>query len=352
MAPILRTQRIRTCLGFLACVITFPSGCKRSGDDSSTPTGRAVLTLYCSVDEQFARPIVAMFEKQHGIRVNAIFDTEAGKTTGLINKVIAESRSGRPRADVFWSGELFGTIRLARAGLLAPYSPATAADIPDRYRDPDSRWTAYAVRGRVIAFDPARAPEETRPWRWDQLADPKIASMSALANPLFGTTRGHVASLFALWGEAKARDFLEALRAGGIQIVDGNSTAVRAVMDGRAMFAATDTDDVWVARRAGASLDAIYPDLGDGGTLLIPSSVALIANHPGDNAASRKLIDYLLSAAVEKSLALSDSRNIPVRQALREELGLAWPPESQLSFEAIADWLEKSDAAVRDILLK
>ncbi len=335
------------------CLVLVGVGCKRT-DSPTTPSDSAskTVTVYCSVDEQFARPIIKQFEQETGIEVAAIFDTEAGKTTGLINKIIAEARSRRPRADVFWSGELFGTIRLARLELLVSYDSPAAADIPSRYRDPKHRWNAYAVRGRVIAFDSSKVPPEKRPTRWDQLAEAEIARVTSIANPLFGTTRGHVAAMFALWGEDKARESLKNIHAGGVMIADGNSATVRAVMDGRATFAVTDTDDVIVAQKAGASIDMVYPDLGDGGTLLIPSSVGVVTNGPSDRQVVTKLVDFLISANVERLLAQSDSRNVPVRESLRNELGVSWPAESKVSFEQIADWLEKSDEAVRDILLK
>ena len=157
--------------------------------------------------------------------------------------------------------------------------------------------------------------------------------------------------MFALWGEADARAFLTELRDGGAVMVDGNSAAVRAVLSGRAVFAATDTDDVWLAQRAGGSLTLSYLDMGDGGTLLIPCSVALVKGGPNPEAA-RRLVDFLVSAGVERRLAESDSRNIPVRAKLRAELGMTLPPETPISYDAIADEMDVSLKAVREILIR
>jgi iron(III) transport system substrate-binding protein len=331
----------------LPAVLVFVSAC----DPQQTPTADAELVLYCSVDEGFANGVIRAFEERTGGHVSARFDTEAGKTTGLVNRIISEAASGRPRADVFWSSELFNTILLARRGLLQPYDSPAAADIPMRYKDAEHRWTACAARARVLAYDPARTPAAALPPRWEALAKPEYAGRLALANPLFGTTRGHVAAMFALWGPERARAFLIGLRDGGASIADGNSATVRAVIAGHVDFAATDTDDVWVAQKSGASLDLLYPDMGDGGTLLIPCSVAILKG--SDNvSASRKLVDYLVSAEVERALARSDSRNIPVRTALREELGIDCPPESKVEFDAVADAMDEATRAVREILIR
>lgn len=346
-------------IGFIVATIGCFGSCDKSNVDNEQPAATPAVSnptvsnpvVYCSVDEAFARSILEDFHQTSGIESIVVFDSEASKTTGLVNRIISESNTGRPKCDVFWSSELFNTIRLAKKGLLASYNPPTAADIPDRYKDQQHRWTAIATRARVIAYDPARISPQDLPTTWEQLKQPKFASITAIANPLFGTTRGHVAAMFALWGKDRGRDFLTQIKANGVQLVDGNSSAVRALIAGRVKLAMTDTDDVWVAQRAGYSIEMIYPDMGDGGTLLIPNSVALIKDSPHP-AAAKHLIDFLVSADLEKRLAKSDSRNFPVRPALIKELGIIKPAESKIDFDAVAVAMDEAVQSVREILIR
>lgn len=319
-------------------------GCRKG------PTVETV-TLYTSVDEPFAKMVIAQFEKQSGLKVALITDSEAGKTTGLVQRIVAEAQTGRVRADVFWSSEVFNTILLARQGHLAPYDSPAAADIPARYRDPQKRWSGTSVRARVLAFDPQRVSRADVPAAWGQLSSAKHAKDVAIANPLFGTTRGHIGAMHAVWGPERTKAFLLGLRDGGAQVVDGNSASVRAVIAGQTLFAATDSDDVYVARKSGASLDMVFPDMGDGGTLLIPCTVALLAGAPSPEN-GRKLVDFLLSAEVEELLARSDSGNIPVRVVLREKMNMPWPAESKVTFEGAADAMDAAVGQARDILLR
>ena len=312
-----------------------------------TPDDRPVV--YCSVDETFGRLVLRRFEERTGIAVAPVFDSEAGKTTGLAKRIRVEA--DRPRADVFFSGEVFHTILLAREGLLEAYQSPAAADIDPRYKDARHRWTGIGLRGRVLAFDSRRVAADQLPRRWEELAQAPHAARLAFANPLFGTTGGHVAAMFALWGEQRGRAFLTGLREGGAVMVDGNSSAVRAVLAGQVDLCMTDTDDVRVARRQAPSLEKRYLDLGDGGTLLVPSSVAIIRNCPHPQIA-RKLVDFLVSAEVERLLALSASGNIPVRRALREELEMELPPSTGLSYDEIAEAMGPAAAAVREILIR
>ncbi len=316
-------------------------GCR----DESTST----VVVYCSVDETFGRHVLDAFTAQTGIAVQAVFDSEAGKTTGLVRRI--ELERPNPRADVFWSSELFNTIVLARNGVFEPYDSPAARDIPPRYRDAQHRWTAIGLRGRVLAFDPQRTPADQVPGQWEALAGPDVAGRVAFANPLFGTTRGHVAAMFALWGPQRGEAFLRGLRENGARLVDGNSTAVREAVSGRVSLAATDTDDVVVANRHGAGLDQRFLDMGDGGTLLIPNSIAIPAGAPHPDLA-RRLVDFLVSAEVEQMLARSASHNIPVRPALREALGMPLPPETHVRYDAIADAMPTAVEAVREILVR
>jgi iron(III) transport system substrate-binding protein len=309
----------------------------------------AVVTLYCSVDEPFARKAVAIFEAQTGIHVQLKTDTEAGKTTSLVRLIEAERN--RPQADVFWSSEVFNTIKMAHDGLFAEYRPA-AADIPDRYKDPGGKWTAFALRARVLGYNTQNVQPQDVPKTWRAITDPRWKGKLGLADPRFGTTRGHFAAMYAAWGEPEYVKFLSELRdtlAG--RLLDGNATSAALVGRGELLIGATDTDDVYARQERREPIGLAYPDMGDGGTLLIPNSVALVVGAPHLKS-SKVLIDYLTSDQTEKLLAQSDSRNIPVRENLRKELGIDLPPTSTLDFNKITASMDRAIALAGEYLIK
>lgn len=51
------------------------------------------VVVYTSLDKVFSQPILEEFEQQTGIKVKAVYDSEATKTTGLVNRLIAEKNS-------------------------------------------------------------------------------------------------------------------------------------------------------------------------------------------------------------------------------------------------------------------
>lgn len=337
---------------FLCSILVFAdAGCDaRGGSD-----GASTVTVYCSVDPGVAEPILSEFERRTGLHVSRVFDTEAGKTTGLVNRLLAERV--RPRADVWWSSEIFGTEELAAAGVLASFAPDSAADIPPRFRDSDRRWTAIGLRGRVIAYDPSRVKAAEAPRRWADLTDSRYRGRLCMADPRFGTTRGHMATLLSLWGRGVMTDFYRGLRRNEVRISAGNSHAVRLLTQGAVDFAATDTDDVLVAQKRGDRVAMVYPDLDAPtkgpclhGTLWIPCSVALVRGGPHPQT-GRRLVDYLVSAEVEEKLHTSSSQNLPVRPALRVRLGIETLPIAETDYTAAAAVLDASDKMIRDVLL-
>lgn len=298
-SAIAASQRLAVLLALFA-VLAASVGCDR---DSG---GDADIVLYTSVDEPVARQIIADFEKQSGLRVRIVGDTEATKSVGLAERLRAEKN--RAQADVWWGNEPFHTVALAEEGLFEPYDSPAAADIGAQFKDAQHRWAGNGLRARVLAAQKrtgamATVPAHQGARRLEDLLNPELNRQVVMARPTAGTTGGHVAALYVLWGQEEADAFFGGLYENGIVLVAGNSQAAQHVGSGNYRIGLTDNDDVANFEAAGGDVRAILPDQGDGeiGTLTIPTTVALVAGRP-ENDAARKLIDYLLSAQTEQRL--------------------------------------------------
>jgi iron(III) transport system substrate-binding protein len=306
------------------------------------------VVLYCSVDQTIAEPIIAEFERQTGIDVLPRFDTEASKTVGLIQRIRAEAAS--PIADVFWSNEIFHTIRLARESLLAFYAGDATKDWPERYADPNGRWYGFALRARVIAYNTVRVSAVDAPKCLEDVLDSKWKGRLVMAAPEFGTTGGDVASWFAHYDSTRATETLEGLKANEIRLVAGNSIAVRMVATGQADICFTDTDDVYAAQRNGWPVAMNYLDQGGDGALAIPNTAALIKG-AGNPEEAEKLMEFLLSEQLEKMLLSSDSHNCPIRLALVGQFKMyVIPKPLGVDYEKVADQLPLAIRTAREVL--
>lgn len=271
------------------------------------------VVVYTSVDQVFAEQVLTQFTADTGIEVKPVFDVEATKTTGLINRLLAEKDN--PVADVFWNGEIAQMITLHTEGVLAPYSSPSASDIPDNYKAEDGSWTAFGGRARCFIINTdLLTPEEYPISILDLLNEDYPADQVAIARPLFGTTATQAAALYSYWGADNAQRFYAALIERDIQVVDGNSVVRDMVADGRLMFGLTDTDDALGAIDNGAPVAVTFPDQFEGalGTLVIPNSVALINGAPNE-ANGQAFIDWLLTKEQEKALIDSGWCQVAVR---------------------------------------
>ena len=277
------------------------------------------VVVYTSVDDVFARPVCEQFQKQTGIEVKLVPDTEETKSTGLLNRLIAEKT--RPQADVFWSGDPVRAAVLKAKGVSAPYRPASPADTAGRFSDPAGHWAALSARARVILYNRNLVAAGEEPKSLDDFLAPKWRGRACLANPLFGTTSMHAAALFDVMGEAGAKAFFDGLLANGVKVLSSNGEVKRRVAVGEFAFGLTDTDDAAVAIKEGKPVAMVFPDAGSRGTLLVPNAAVLIANGPNP-AHGRKFIDYLLTAAVEQALAEGEAAQMPLRPGVPVPAGV------------------------------
>lgn len=271
------------------------------------------LTVYCSLDQEFAQELLERYAREAGIELRVEYDTEANKNVGLASR-IREERA-RTRCDVFWSNEFAQMVALAEDGFLASYESPSAAAIPAGFKDPQHRWTGFAARARVFIVNTELADPGAIRSMWD-LFDPKWAGKVGMARPLAGTTPTHMAALYQVLGEKEGTRYVETAAKlageGKLTIATGNAHIMRLVRDGELAFGWTDTDDFNVAREAGAKVAAVYPDADGVGTLLIPNTIGILADAPNAEAA-RRFVDWALRPEIEAELAASRSAQIPVR---------------------------------------
>jgi iron(III) transport system substrate-binding protein len=295
------------------------------------------VVVYTALDREFSEPIFDDFTKATGIVVLPKYDTESTKTVGLTTEILQER--GRPRCDLFWNNEILNTLRLDREGLLRAYAATAAADYPASVQSSTHTWYGFAARARILIVNTNRVAEARWPKSIRDLTDPQWYEQTAIAKPLFGTTATHAACLFAAWGDAPAEEFFQAVKRNA-RIMAGNKQVAQAVAAGQISFGLTDTDDAIVEVEKGMPVAIVYPDQNEGeiGTLFIPNTLALIKDSPHGKAAE-ELLNYLLTADVERKLADGPSAQIPLRKGVPASDRVKTPDQvraMQVDFEAAA----------------
>ncbi|MBI4025306.1 MAG: extracellular solute-binding protein [Verrucomicrobia bacterium] len=303
------------------------------------------VVVYCALDQPYAEPVFQSFEKETGIRVKVVYDSEAVKTAGLVNRLIAESK--RPQCDVFWNNEKLRTVMLARRGLLARYDPLAWTE-RGLHDEKDGLWSEFAARARVLVYnrdhlrqilprEGATEPVEKRSLQavrhelevrdetqWLSHPPPPVKGRVAIAYPLFGTTSTH----FLDWmrqQRASGTDvetWLTRVAANKPLICSGNSDVVRRVAAGDAWLGFTDSDDACAAMERDQTLDFVFPNSlnNEKGSLLIPNTIAIMRGAPHQKEAAA-FVDFVLTEKTERMLAGGISKQIPLGEVIWKELG-------------------------------
>src|SRR6266481_1149903 len=275
------------------------------------------VVVYVSEDQVFSEPILKDFERETGITVKSVFDTEEAKSTGVMNRLIAEKDN--PQADVYWANEPARADALKQRAVSTPYVSPSAEGISDQFKDPDHYWTGFSARARLLLVN---AKSTIKPASVMAYTDPSAKGRAAIANPLFGTTTDYGAALFTMWGDEHAGTFMNDMKKNGVKVTTSNGESADFVATGQVDFSLVDSDDAVNRKKQGKPVEIIYPDQEPNGlgVLILPNAVALIKGSAhAEN--GKQLIDYLLSKSTERKLAFADCAQIPLHS------GVDTPPE-------------------------
>jgi iron(III) transport system substrate-binding protein len=238
------------------------------------------VIAYCAQDQEYAEPIFREFTRQTGIKVRAVYDSEAVKTVGMANRLLAERT--HPQCDVFWGNEELRTRQLAAQGV---------------FRETNG-WAAVGYRSRRIVINTNRLALAFAPRSLLELTNQAWRGKLAFAYPQFGTTATHFQALRQYWGAECWRAWCQALAANKPLLVDGNSVVVKMVGRGEALVGLTDSDDIAAGQQEGLPV-APLPMTEE--TLLIPNTIAVVRGGPHPQPA-QQLFEYLQRREVVQQL--------------------------------------------------
>ena len=278
-----RSQEGRGLIEWLVAIATLVVIAWLAKDLHSTDPKRVVI--YVAQDQVYAEPILREFEKETGIKVKAVYDSEAVKTVGLANRLLAER--SHPQCDVFWGNEEMRTRQLAAQGVFHE----------------TNGWAAFGYRSRRIVINTNKLSLADAPQSLLELTNAIWRGKIALGFPQFGTTATHFHALRQGWGEERWLKWARALAANQPFVVDGNSVVVKFVGRGEAWMGLTDSDDIFAGQREGLPIAAL-PLTQE--TLLIPNTLGVVRNasHP-ENA--QRLFEYLQRPEVAEKLVRANA---------------------------------------------
>lgn len=223
-----------------------------AGCGGSARSGAPRMTLYTCASANVEQAVVSGFRKAHpGARVD-VFRAPTGQ---LNARVAADARSGGIRADVVWACDPLTMHGYDTQGLLRPWSPPNAADIPSRFRT--AHFTGVDVK-YMVAVVHRGVPV---PASWADLTSPTYRGRVALPSPSFAASALGTLGYFASAPGYGLRYYRQ-LKVNGAVQVDAPADALTGVERGTYHAAFTLADAAYAAQKKGAPIEVVWPKPG------------------------------------------------------------------------------------------
>lgn len=288
--------RVAFAISLLLAQIIFASGALLAQDakllEAAKKEGGRVV-VYGSLENDTMDLIAAALKKRTGLEVDYWRDA-ANKVT---DRVAAESRSGKPQADVVLTTT--STMKLIQKdGLLAKYdSPAMKAfpkTVIDANLGPAYRSTVIGIVYNTGIIKRSDAPKSL-----EDMVKPQYKGKVVVPDPsLHTTTAQWLASLHKIMGKEKADKFIVDLAAMKPLLVPSLTPAGERITTGETPIGIAFLKNVVFYGRTGVPLDYVRLGkfMGDG------QSVSLAAKGPHPNA-GKAFVDYFLGEESLKIMA-------------------------------------------------
>src|SRR5512142_743919 len=191
------------------------------------------LVVYCTVQEEWCRPMVAAFEKKTGIKV-----LMTRKSSGEFYAQI-KAEAANPRGDIWWGGTGDPHLQAAEEGLTEPYKSPMLAELQDwavrQWEQSKGRTVGVYAGALGYSYNTEQLKKRNlpEPKCWSDLTNPAYKDEVQVANPnSSGTSYTMLATLVQIMGEDKPFDYLKALPKNINQYTKSGAAPARAAATG------------------------------------------------------------------------------------------------------------------------
>ena len=275
---------------------------------SSAFAASSDLVVYCSVQEEWCRPMVAVFEKTTGIKVSM-----TRKSSGEIYAQI-KAEAANPKGDVWWGGTGDPHLQAAEENLTEPYKSPMLPQLQDwAVRQAEqSGYKTVGIYSGALGFSYNKPALEKKgippPKCWADLIKPAFKGEIQVADPnSSGTSYTMLATMVQLMGEDKAFDYMKALHKNVNQYTKSGAAPARAAAVGESLVGITFMHDGVTHAVSGAPLVVVAPCEGTGyeiGSMSIVKGARNMEN-------AKKWVDFALGAQIQVLGANARSYQVP-----------------------------------------
>ena len=262
------------------------------------------VNLYTTREPKLIVPILDVFTKNTGVKVNTIFVKD-----GLIERVKAEGN--RSPADVLMTVDIGNLIDLVEQGVTQPVKSAVLeAAIPANLRGPNGDWWALSLRDRVVYVP---TDSDIKSITYEDLAAPKNKGKVCIRSGQHPYNTALFAAMIAHNGPEATEQWLRDLKGNlARKATGGDRHVARDILGGiceiglaNAYYAGQMKTDAAGSetRKWGDSIKVIRPTFAKTGGTFVNITGAAVAKSAPNREQAVKLLEFLVSDQAQSMYA-------------------------------------------------
>jgi iron(III) transport system substrate-binding protein len=271
------------------------------------------------------------------------------------------SEKANPQADVWFGAPSETFARAANEGLLEPYRPTWAAQVPDEAHDLKDLWYGTYLTPEVIAYNSQVIPAADAPKDWDDVLDPKWKGKIIIRDPI---PSGSMRAIFGaiILRELKRTgsttagfDWLRRLDANTKEYVISPTMLYQKLGQREGTVSLYDMPDIETLRET--TKYPIASQIPTSGTPLLVEGIAVVGGTK-HAALAKEFYEFVttpqaLRTAAERFVRMPARRDIPddslpvwIREARAQIKPM--PLDRQMLADSLDSWMKYWDAHVRN----
>jgi iron(III) transport system substrate-binding protein len=266
--------------------MTLFAGGSNEGSSTAGAQKQSVM-LYSSLKDSQLAAIREGFMKKYP---HISMDYYTAGTGNVMTKLATEQQAGGISADIIWVGDPTNYIDFKKQGLLLPYDSPVAADIPNKFKDPERMYMSARLIMLGFVYNTNLVKGDMIPKTWEDLLKPEFKDNIAMTDPTSsGTTLFTVAGL--VQNPRYGWEYFEKLKANGIKLENGSSGVVNKAAAGEYKVSVGVDYIARTVMSQGSTIGFSYPE---NDIPIIESPIAIIKNTKNPEAA-KLLYDFIIS---------------------------------------------------------
>jgi iron(III) transport system substrate-binding protein len=322
---------------------------------SCTRDPRVTLLVYSPHGKELLQDVATRFERAHpGIHV----EWEDMPSQTALDRVRAEAPN--PQADIWFGAPSDLFARAAQEGLLEPFTPTWAAEVPPEAHDSVDRWYGTYLTPEVIGYNDQLVPDSLAPRDWDDLLDPRWHGKLILRDPVeSGSMKEVIGAILArsiatTGSTAAGWTWLRRLDANTREYAFQPTVLYQKLARGEGLVTIYDMPDLALLRqRLHLPIAYVIPTSG---TPLVVDAIAVV--HGTHHLAEAHAFEEFVATPALMLVAARDHLRIPARIDLPEDSLPDWiraarrelkplPVDRALVADSLDAWMQYWDAHIR-----